>query len=135
LRYRGAWVSSNTSTIYVVLNATAPSVDQARHAHQWLDLARAYASAVTNWYRRDRDGKIPERMVALDLNTTKYENPPGTFTVRTEDVRALDNGSISIYEFHERWQNTSRPQTDEEETFAEKLDRAVSNRTYHDTDD
>jgi hypothetical protein len=135
LRIRSVWVPSNASTIYVVLNATAPSVDQTRHAHEWLDLARAYATAVTVWYKRDWDGKVPERMVALDLNTTNYENPPGTFTVRTEDVRALDNESISIYQFHDRWHNTSRPQTDEEEAFAEYLDRVSPNRTYHDTDD
>lgn len=57
---------SRNGTWYVVINATAPSLNKSRHNTEWVQLANSYASAFVFWERDDRSGDVPKEMVVLD---------------------------------------------------------------------
>jgi|GEM_PF-2152878 len=126
---------NRTNTWYVVIDSTAPSVDQNRHDAQWQNIARAYASAVVFMDRNVSEGEVPEQMTLLDWNSSGYQLTPGTYTVQTEWARALGNETISIGEYEDRWVNTIRNQTEREQQLARELDSQAENRTYYNSTD
>jgi len=120
--------SVKNNTAYVVMNATSPIEDQTLHAAEWLFAANSFATTVSIWLGDDRNWSMPERMVLLDLDN--YDAPPGTFTVQRDWVVAVENGSMTIEEFHQRWRNTSTNQTQEQIELAEHIDAEKRNVTY-----
>jgi len=122
---------NRSETWYVVINATAPSKNQVEHSLQWTFLSNAYAAAVVNWEKEDWSGKVPDRMIALDWNSANYSEPPKAYSVQTKWARKIGNGSISSEEYHSRWGETVRNQTQRERQIAKTLNRDGGTKSYH----
>lgn len=124
---------NRNGTWYVVVNSTAPSVNQSVHDAQWTNTARAYAHTIRKIKQSDNQTVMPSRMMLLDWNSSTYQLTPGTYTVKTRWAQALVNENITIEEYGNRWQNTIRTQTKREQRIAKEFNRQAENKTYHKT--
>jgi hypothetical protein len=120
----GAIVDRN---FWVVVNATARTVNDSRRAEEWRGLVAGYSRAYYFHEEGQLDGRRTDAMRVLEVNNTG--RPPKTFKLDNFDIHKYQNGNIRAPEFVDSYYSTLRNQTAEERDIVIANDRQGINTT------
>ena len=134
LRLRASAITQN-GVLILVMNLTARSEDNVKRARQVnIIITSGYAQAVAHHDNGRIDGKMPKKLRIAEVNNT--DAPPKTLYVNTSLARDYYLNNVNAPEFAERYWNTTRNMSAEEEAFIERMDRGAGNVTlYNETAD
>ena len=134
LRLRGYSVVEG-GVLIIAMNLTAHSKDDVKRARQVnIIITSGYAQAVAHHDNGRIDGKMPKKLRIAEVNNT--DAPPKTLYVNTSLARDYYLNNVNAPEFAERYWNTTRNMSAEEEAFIERMDRGAGNVTlYNETAD
>jgi hypothetical protein len=126
IRIRGGAIVDGE--LWIMVNATDPSVNDTRRTSEWGGLVTGYARAYYFYEEGQLTGQRTYALRVLEVNNTG--RPPKTFILNNSVIHQHQYGGLRAPEFIEAYYSTLRNQTAEEREIVVANDKQGINDTY-----